>query len=164
MTTSSTGLPADFNDQYVTRNTVQSVSASKYWNAQQNYSSDINLQSSNIACPGLTGCKIGTNNSQKVGFYGATPVSQIAGTTDVLAGLVTVGLRAAHSNPPMNLGSGKLTCGDINASGTTDIATLTVRGATPFNGTVIYMKTAVISCKADYNSGILKQVRGAGCA
>lgn len=45
-------------------------------------------------------------------------VSQIAGSTDILAGLVTQGLRGASSNPPLNMGNGTLTCGAINASGT----------------------------------------------
>ncbi len=52
-----------------------------------------------------------------LGFYGATPTAQIAGATDVLAGLVTQGLRAASSNPPLNLGSGAITSGQITASG-----------------------------------------------
>lgn len=52
-----------------------------------------------------------------LGFFGTTPQAQPAGTTDVLASLVTLGLRAASSNPPLNLGTGALTCGAINAGG-----------------------------------------------
>ena len=58
-----------------------------------------------------TGTKIGTATTEKLGFYNATPVVQPAGTVDVLASLVTLGLRAASSNPPLNLGSGALTAG-----------------------------------------------------
>jgi hypothetical protein len=64
---------------------------------------------------------IGSNNASggavlgvsggKAAFYGATPVVQPLGTTDVLASLVTLGLRAASSNPPLNLGTGALTAG-----------------------------------------------------
>ncbi len=55
----------------------------------------------------------------KLGFFGATTAAQIAGSTDVLAGLVTHGLRAASSNPPLNLGSGAVTAGAVTMSGLT---------------------------------------------
>jgi hypothetical protein len=48
-----------------------------------------------------------------IGFFGTTPVVQTAGSADVLAGLVTMGLRAASANPPLNLGTGQVTCGNI---------------------------------------------------
>lgn len=48
------------------------------------------------------------------GVFGTTPAAQPAGTTDVLASLVTLGLRAASSNPPLNLGSGTVTGGRVN--------------------------------------------------
>lgn len=47
----------------------------------------------------------------QMGFFGTAPQAQIAGATDVLAGLVTLGLRAASANPPLNLGSGSITAG-----------------------------------------------------
>lgn len=65
----------------------------------------------NIAVGSTTGTQIATATSQKLGFYGTTPVVQITGATDVLAGLVTLGLRAASANPPLNLGTGALTAG-----------------------------------------------------
>lgn len=70
-----------------------------------------------------TGSKIGTGSTQKLGFFGATPVAQIAGNVDVLAGLVTLGLRAASSNPALNLGTGAVTAG-----GTSSFATATFSG------------------------------------
>lgn len=51
----------------------------------------------------------------------------------------------------------KLTSLDMNAN------RYYVNGTQGFNGTIAYMKTALVSCSADYNSGILKQIRGAGC-
>lgn len=71
------------------------------------------------------GTKWATATTQKQAWWGATPVVQITGSTDVLAGLVTVGLRAASSNPPLNLGTGTLTAGAINGTG------LTLSTATP---------------------------------
>ena len=55
-----------------------------------------------------------------IGFFPATPTTQIAGSTDVLAGLVTRGLRAASSNPPLNRGTGQITASTslFGASGT----------------------------------------------
>lgn len=51
-----------------------------------------------------------------LGFFGTTPQAQPAGNTDVLASLVTLGLRAASANPPLNLGTGTLTCGALAAA------------------------------------------------
>jgi len=101
----------DMNAQYVTTNSSQAISASKYWNAQQNFNADLNLQSKDLQCNGTIGCLFGKSNSEKWGFWGTTPVTQPLGSVDVLAGLVTIGLRAASSNPPLDLGTGKLTCG-----------------------------------------------------
>ncbi len=73
----------------------------------------------NIAVGTATGTKIGTSTSQKIGFFNATPVVQITGSTDILGCLVTLGLRAASSNPPLNMGTGALTCGTIACSAIT---------------------------------------------
>src|ERR1051326_7158500 len=73
----------------------------------------------NIVLNTTTGTQIGTATTQKLGFFGATPVVQEAGSNDVLASLVTLGLRAASSNPPLNLGTGALT------AGTTSVGALT---------------------------------------
>jgi hypothetical protein len=50
--------------------------------------------------------------------------TQVSGSTDVLSGLVTQGLRGASSNPPLNLGTGAITCGTVTGS-----STLGVNGA-----------------------------------
>lgn len=71
----------------------------------------------NIVVNATTGTKIGTATTQKLGFWNATPVVQTTGSTDVLAGLVTIGLRAASSNPPLNLGTGAITAGATSLSG-----------------------------------------------
>lgn len=73
----------------------------------------------NIVLDTTTGTKIGTATTQKLGFFNATPSAQIAGSTDVLAGMVTLGFRAASSNPPLNLGTGAIT------GGATSVAALT---------------------------------------
>ena len=78
---------------------------------------DVTVSTHNVISDGTTGTKIGTATSQKFAFWNATPVVQPAGSTDVLASLVTVGLRAASSNPPLNLGSGALTAGASSFSG-----------------------------------------------
>lgn len=73
----------------------------------------------NITTGTTTGTQVGTTTAQKLAFWAATPVVQTTGGTDVLAGLVTVGLRAASSNPPLNLGTGAIT------GGTTSVGALT---------------------------------------
>ena len=72
-----------------------------------------------IVSDGTTGIKIGTATSQKIGFFNVTPVVQEAGSNDVLGSLVTLGLRATSSNPPLNLGSGVLTAGTSTLGATT---------------------------------------------
>lgn len=97
----------------------------------------------NIVVGSSSGTQIATATTQKLGFFGKTPVVQITGSTDVLASLVTLGLRAASSNPPLNLGTGTVTCGLVlPASGTTSIlannATWTIPvGATTLKLTLI---------------------------
>lgn len=72
------------------------------------------IDGNNVILGTSTGTKIGTATNQKLGFYNSTPVVQTTGSTDVLAGLVTLGLRASSSNPPLNLGTGTLTAGTSN--------------------------------------------------
>lgn len=47
--------------------------------------------------------------------------TQVSGATDVVAGLVTQGLRAATSNPPINIGTGQITAGNVVATDTTNV-------------------------------------------
>lgn len=79
-----------------------------------------------------TGLKIATATTQKLGFFGATPVVQQAGGTELMVSLSNLGLRAATTNPNINIGTGGLTCGTITASGTitTGEATVMVAGTT----------------------------------
>ncbi|HVT37350.1 MAG TPA: DUF2793 domain-containing protein [Nevskiaceae bacterium] len=77
----------------------------------------LTLSAQNIATDTSTGMKIGTSTSQKLGFFNATPVTQQSGSTDVLASLVNLGLRAASSNPGFNIGTGAIACGAITAAG-----------------------------------------------
>lgn len=64
-----------------------------------------------------------------LGFFGATAVAQIAGSTDILAGMVSLGFRAASSNPPLNMGTGKLTCGSVQESFTSQSAAYPITSA-----------------------------------
>ncbi len=60
-----------------------------------------------------------TGSGGTIGFFGATGATQTTGSTDVLAGLVTLGLRAASSNPALNLGTGAITAGAISSTSAT---------------------------------------------
>lgn len=55
------------------------------------------------------------NSGGATNFFLGVRGAEISGSTDVLAGLVSQGLRAASSNPPLNLGTGTVTCGTLNA-------------------------------------------------
>jgi len=73
----------------------------------------------NLILGTVTGTMFGSTALQKLAFFGAAPVVQIAGSVDVLAGLVTLGLRAASVNPPLNIGTGAFTGGSATFSNTT---------------------------------------------
>jgi hypothetical protein len=98
----------------------------------------------------LTNKVIEITQTSKLGFYGATPVSQINGSTDVLAGLVLQGLRAASNNPSLDIGTGTIAAGVINSSATK--STVNCSGS----GSVVYSqplqgqsyKKVVIYCNA----------------
>ncbi len=59
------------------------------------FTGDITLSTHNIVTDTSTGTKIGTGTTQKLGFFNATPIVQVANTVDYLAGLVNLGLRAS---------------------------------------------------------------------
>jgi hypothetical protein len=113
-----------------------------------------------------TGTQIGTGTTQKIGFYGATPVVQITGSTDVLAGLVTLGFRAASSNPPLNLGSGAITAGNItgtlqtaaqtNVTSLGTLSALTVSGALTLNAQVLQSASDVLHVSRTTNPQTLR--------
>ena len=71
----------------------------------------------NIVFGTTTGTQIGTSTSQKLALWAATPIVQPTGSTDILTGLVNMGARASGANPPLNMGTGALTCGALTASG-----------------------------------------------
>lgn len=84
--------------------------------------SDVTVASAaNIVFGTGTGTKIGTGTTQKLAFYNATPVVQPAGNTDVLASLVTLGLRAASSDPPLDIGNGVIGAGSVTFTGAVPI-------------------------------------------
>jgi hypothetical protein len=81
----------------------------------------------NFALNATTGTKLGTDATQKLAFWNATPVDQPALTADLLDSLQEVGLIASGSgSTPLNLSSGTLTCGPVNCSTLTTSAGLTL--------------------------------------
>ena len=65
-----------------------------------------------------TGLLIGATTSDKVAFVGGTPAAQQANSVDLGTVLSNFGFRASGGNPPLNLGTGAITCGTIAAGGT----------------------------------------------
>jgi hypothetical protein len=63
-----------------------------------------------------TGTQIGTATSQKLGFYGATPVIQPTNTTDLRTALINLGLYATGGASPLNLNGGALTVGSATVA------------------------------------------------
>lgn len=57
----------------------------------------------------------------KLAFLGATPIARPANTVDIVVLLSNLGLRVAGGNPPLNLGTGAITCGAFNVGGLTTV-------------------------------------------
>jgi hypothetical protein len=62
---------------------------------------NITLSAKNIVTDTTTGTKIGTATNQKLGFFNATPIVQVANTTDLGTVLSNLGLRAAGTAYPI---------------------------------------------------------------
>lgn len=73
------------------------------------------------------GTQLGSGSTQLLGLWGATPAAQPAGSTDILAGLISLGARASGANPPLNMGTGALTAGatSVGTLAVTDTLTMT---------------------------------------
>jgi hypothetical protein len=85
----------------------------------------------NISFGTVTGSKIGTATSQKIGFWNATPVDQPAVNVDLLDSLQEVGLIASNAgDTPLNLSAGTFACGTVTCTG------LTVNGNTTLNASI----------------------------
>ena len=107
----------------------------------------------NIAVGTTTGTEIGTSASQKLGFFGATPVVQPVTTTDIKTALVNLGLLASGTSP-LNLGSGALGSGTFTIADASNI----VIGST--TGTKI--GTATTQKIGFYNAApVVQQTQGA---
>ena len=78
----------------------------------------------------VTGTKIGTGTTQKLGLWNATPIVQPANTVDIFTGLVNVGLRAAAGTAAMTLPGNLAAAGSIKSSGTLGIGYATGAGGT----------------------------------
>jgi hypothetical protein len=89
----------------------------------------------NFALNATTGTKLGTDATQKLAFWNATPVDQPALTADLLDSLQEVGLIASGSeSTPLNLSSGTLTCGPVNCSTLAASSNATVGGNATIGG------------------------------
>lgn len=72
---------------------------------------------SNMSVGTSTGTKLATATTQKLGFYGATPITQPANTTDLRQTLINLGLLATGGATPLNLNGGSLTAGASTFNG-----------------------------------------------
>lgn len=65
----------------------------------------------------VRGMQFGTNTSQPIGFFGATPVVQQAGTTDLGTVLSNLGLRVAGSSYPITTAGGVTFSNIVSSNG-----------------------------------------------
>ncbi len=71
----------------------------------------------NIVLGTGTGTQLGTATNQKLGFFGATPIVQLANNTDLRQGLINLGFLASGGATPLNLNGGNLTAATGTFSG-----------------------------------------------
>lgn len=133
-------------------------------------------EGANISTGTITGTKIGTATSQKLGLFNATPVVQPIVTADLLDSLQALGLIASGAgNTPLNLTDGAFECGTIvSASHTFDDAANIVVGTTTgtkigtatsqklgfYNATPIVQGAAVADITTTATSGSLPTANG----
>jgi hypothetical protein len=121
------------------------------------------------------GLQIGTAGTQKLGFYGATPVVQPSDTTDLRTALINLGLYASGGASPLNLNGGALTVGSgtiadggnvvLGSSTGTKIGTATSQKLVFFNATPVVQQTmGAATASSSYTSveqGMLQAVYNA---
>jgi hypothetical protein len=82
--------------------------------AVSTFAADVTVTDANLVLGTSTGTKIGTATSQKLAFYNSTPITQQAGTTELVTVLTALGLTAAGAHP-LTL-NGLLTLTDVNVA------------------------------------------------
>jgi len=82
----------------------------------------------NLALGTATGTQLGTAATQKLGFYGATPIVQPANTTDLRTALINLGLLASGGATPLNLNGGALAAGSAAIADGGNVAVGTTTG------------------------------------
>jgi hypothetical protein len=73
------------------------------------------------------GTKLGTASTQKLAFFGATPIIQPANTVDVFTGLVNLGLRTTGGTAAMTL-PGALSCAALTTTSIAATGTIAATG------------------------------------
>jgi len=82
----------------------------------------------NLTLGSTSGTQIGTAATQKLAFYGATPIVQPAGTTDLRMALINLGLYASGGATPLNLNGGALAVGSASIADGGNVAVGTTTG------------------------------------
>lgn len=74
-----------------------------------------------ISAAAAAGLKIGLTTSQKLGFFGVTPIVQPISTTDLRQLLINLGFLASGGASPLDLNGGTLTTSGIASIGTLNL-------------------------------------------
>lgn len=106
-------VPSNATDTLVARSTTDTLS-NKTLNASTINGLMTFADTKDIAFNTTTGTHIGTATNQKFAFYGNTPVTQQAGTTDIRLALISYGFLAPGGITPLDLNGGALTHGTDN--------------------------------------------------
>lgn len=108
--------------------TAQTFTAAQTFSLATVMNGGATMNATTITTDTTTGLKIGGSTSQLLGFFGVTPLSQRAATTDLGVVLSSLGLRATGTAYTIT------TSGAVSFTGTTGTSTLTNSSSGSFTG------------------------------
>lgn len=106
----ASGLLSDDSDLTFATDTLTATKI-----AATTFTGAVTLSTQNIVTDTTTGTKIGTGTTQKLGFFNATPIVQVANTTEIGTVLSNLGLRASGTAYPITT-SGAVTLGSLTST------------------------------------------------
>lgn len=128
--------PLDLNGGALTASGTNSLGATTL-------TGNLTLSTKNLVTDTTTGTQIGTGSTQKLGFFGATPVVQRPNTTDIKQVLIDLGfLPVSTGATNLQLNGGQLTAGGASFSGV-------ISGDPSGSGTALQMKSATVTPGSD---------------
>ena len=134
-TTSNNAFHVVVNNGTIDAITTSSAGATTITGATTLTGTTTITDANNFIFGATTGTKFGTATTNKLGFWNATPIVQPVATTDLITGLVNVGLRASGTAVPLTT-TGAVSFSNTTVTSSLTANTLSVTGTSSLTGTV----------------------------